>query len=571
MVDYYVSLDDGRRSALGFLGFSSSPYSQKHAAFWTELFDDYRERFHSKVRDVSATKMERLIRLIFAGSTELAVNSLDQKDDVNFENENGMTPLIAAVITGDARLVAELLERGASSTRPNRLGLNARDYGQSQGSAAILKALNPDFEISAADLVPSIISGDLESVQLILELKIDRENMSWAGWTPVHIATLEGQHEILEHLIGAGFFVNEAIEGGITPLMIAAMNGDLEAARILSPYSDVSAVSDNYETALDIALAHGHSHMVGSLLGNSGFATARFLEASATGALEIIDAAIMSGIDVNTPDDDGWTAVMYSIYAKQEAVFTRLIREGADVNSRSADGTTLLMVAVATKDQSVVEHVLREGADPIHRNKSGMSAEQIASEIGLDSIAQTIRKAAEVPSRKIQSLLAELGYYTGKVDGIMGPQTRSALADFEERYGPRWGDSEELIDRLTYATKNSVRLCNKTPATVSFAIHSKFKSKPARTRGWYTVKKDRCLNYATTSRNLERLFFYAKSHSGQKKISWTGKKEFCVKMRSVFDYPETVPTQCAKGAIKKGFYEVKITPGKGLQQNIVQQ
>jgi hypothetical protein len=35
----------------------------------------------------------------------------------------------------------------------------------------------------------------------------------------------------------------------------------------------------------------------------------------------------------------------------------------------------------------------------------------------------------------VQGRLAELGYYPGVVDGVMGPQTRAAIAAFESRHG----------------------------------------------------------------------------------------------------------------------------------------
>jgi lysozyme family protein len=35
----------------------------------------------------------------------------------------------------------------------------------------------------------------------------------------------------------------------------------------------------------------------------------------------------------------------------------------------------------------------------------------------------------------VQRRLGELGYYHGMVDGVMGPQTRGAIAAFESRHG----------------------------------------------------------------------------------------------------------------------------------------
>ncbi|MDE2029752.1 MAG: peptidoglycan-binding protein [Alphaproteobacteria bacterium] len=45
----------------------------------------------------------------------------------------------------------------------------------------------------------------------------------------------------------------------------------------------------------------------------------------------------------------------------------------------------------------------------------------------------TVRRSAVV--RIVQKELADLGYYTGRIDGIMGPQTRRAIKEFQSHQG----------------------------------------------------------------------------------------------------------------------------------------
>ena len=53
----------------------------------------------------------------------------------------------------------------------------------------------------------------------------------------------------------------------------------------------------------------------------------------------------------------------------------------------------------------------------------------------------------------VQQRLGRLGYYRGVVDGVMGPQTRAAIAGFESRNGMAVDGtiSRSLLDTLGLA------------------------------------------------------------------------------------------------------------------------
>ena len=52
---------------------------------------------------------------------------------------------------------------------------------------------------------------------------------------------------------------------------------------------------------------------------------------------------------------------------------------------------------------------------------------------------------------QVQSILADLGYAPGKVDGFIGPGTRNAIASFRANYGLASGDgiSADLMAELS--------------------------------------------------------------------------------------------------------------------------
>jgi len=69
--------------------------------------------------------------------------------------------------------------------------------------------------------------------------------------------------------------------------------------------------------------------------------------------------------------------------------------------------------------------------------------------------------------RAIQDALKEIGYYSGPLDGVLGPQTRSSIVAFETRAGhaPRGQASPELLNEL-----RSARRLDPAPATLEEAL-----------------------------------------------------------------------------------------------------
>ena len=86
------------------------------------------------------------------------------------------------------------------------------------------------------------------------------------------------------------------------------------------------------------------------------------------------------GANLDLQDNDGWTALHYSIYKDpnpkvdttgQFKVFVNLILKGANVNIQNKDGYTPLMFASMKKNLKVVKSLLKAGADDSLANMEG--------------------------------------------------------------------------------------------------------------------------------------------------------------------------------------------------------
>lgn len=71
----------------------------------------------------------------------------------------------------------------------------------------------------------------------------------------------------------------------------------------------------------------------------------KFLHASEQGHKDIVDILITQGVDINTKNADGMTALMFAARQGLIELTSMLIRKGTDVNAKDNYGKTALLFA----------------------------------------------------------------------------------------------------------------------------------------------------------------------------------------------------------------------------------
>ena len=120
--------------------------------------------------------------------------------------------------------------------------------------------------------------GDVAQVQQILSRTPDRlEHRDRRGLTPLHIATWEGQSDVLNTLIIHGADVNAKWnqvatgDGDWNALHIAGIRGQVEAAKLLiRSGTQINHSSIKGETPLDIAVGNGKRELAEFLRASGG-------------------------------------------------------------------------------------------------------------------------------------------------------------------------------------------------------------------------------------------------------------------------------------------------------------
>jgi len=168
--------------------------------------------------------------------------------------------------------------------------------------------------------------GSVSDVELLLAMGADVKAEDNFAWTPLLLACQHGYPEIVEVLIRSGADTSAKTKGGVSPMYFACSRGHFDIVRMLL-VADVTPDPGN----LHSALAYGHTACA-SLL---------------------IDA----GVDVNMPNDRGWTPLLVSSSSGNTHMVTRLLNAGADPNYMNKKGLTPLRIACA-KGHGEVAHVL---------------------------------------------------------------------------------------------------------------------------------------------------------------------------------------------------------------------
>jgi len=147
--------------------------------------------------------------------------------------------------------------------------------------------------------------GHLDGVELLLQYGADIEAKTSFGMTPLLSSLRWDRIGVTKFLIEKEANVNPTTELGRTPLIVSAVEGNVELARLLLENDADTALKDNYyqRTALHFAALYGQ--------------------------LDIVDALLKKGTDVNEKDKAGRTALDYACKYGHEKVAKLLKSSGA--------------------------------------------------------------------------------------------------------------------------------------------------------------------------------------------------------------------------------------------------
>lgn len=400
---------------------------------------------------------------------EAAVRALlARKADVNTPQADGTTALHWAVYHENVALVVDLLRAGANATLANREGATPLYLAGVAGNPVIMdKLLKNGVDVNGTvlrhgetPLMFAARTGRSDTVKLLLEAgaKVDAKD-TMRQTTALMWAAEQGHAEVARLLVAAGADVNaqstiggakkrrgvvykqgeDFHTGGVTPLILAARQGNLDAVKGLAEGgADLNKAAGDDSTAMLVAIQNGH------------YDVARYL--------------VEKGADINLANEKGWTPLYLAVKHRnletgtipvpnqsQAFDFIKLLLErNVDVNARmkfnteirngqratwfEEEGATAFMRAALCGDIEVMKMLLAKGADPMIATADKTTALMAASGVGYtEGFIQYRSKEDSIAAVK---LLLELGADVNAQNGagltaLHGAAHRAALDEIK--------------------------------------------------------------------------------------------------------------------------------------------
>ena len=179
------------------------------------------------------------------------------------------------------------------------------------------------------------------------------------------IALRNDDVQVVRRLLDLGFELNAADAHGQPGLSVAIRAESPKVVKVLleRPGIDVNALNAAGESPLMLAAIQGDLVDVKLLIGH--------------------------GARVNQP---GWSALHYAAASPHTDVLKFLIEQGADVQARSPNGTTPLMMAAQYGSEDVIDLLLAHGADAQARNDLDLGVVDFAKLSGRRPVVEHLQK-----------------------------------------------------------------------------------------------------------------------------------------------------------------------------------
>ena len=114
--------------------------------------------------------------------------------------------------------------------------------------------------------------------------------------------------------------------------------------------------------------------------------------AALEGDLETVNALLSLKANVNVPDNEGRTALMFAVVNSHAEIVEALLRAGARVNARARDGGTALMLAASNGNAQITRLLLNNGAKTGYRYVStGETAADLAADRGHTEVVEILQ------------------------------------------------------------------------------------------------------------------------------------------------------------------------------------
>jgi len=333
------------------------------------------------------------------GSVELIRLLVDRGADVSARAIDGRTPLMEAASSGNYEAAALLVHAGAPVAAANCNGRTALHCAAIRGAVDMLRLLlshgapiDAQMKSGETPLSIAIRFGYTDAALALLE-RGAALLPSADGTTPLHLAALGSDLELICVLLARGANVNAFDRTGMTPLHKAADEHEQRVevlSLLLIAGADPEARSRSGRTPFDVVPGGPKKAVWGDLPQKEPCfrAMSRAAQGRASALADMLDSdpklAHCSEYDL--------TALHCACMRQQTRCAELLLRAGADANARGPGGLTPLHIACWANDEETVRLLLSHGADASLQDERGQTAADVATSSSIRDVTSSRQK-----------------------------------------------------------------------------------------------------------------------------------------------------------------------------------
>lgn len=233
-------------------------------------------------------------------------------------------------------------------------------------------------------LIKAVEKNDLNSLEKLLKANlIDLSSvMNQEGYTPLIIACEKGFEAIVKLLLDHGAKIDgTTADGYFTPLRMAALSGHAHLVSMLleqgAPLWDTQSQVAEHQSALFVAAEFGRVDVVKVLLKyganvdvvEKDVNVTALNKAAEQGQSEVMILLIESGALINR--EECITPLIDASFFGRISCVELLLEHGIDVDTKDGRGSTALLYATQRSHVDVINLLLKYGADPSVVNQDG--------------------------------------------------------------------------------------------------------------------------------------------------------------------------------------------------------
>lgn len=223
-------------------------------------------------------------------------------------------------------------------------------------------------------------------------LLLSGANPSMPGYyeeTPLHLAAILGDIEIVQQLLEYKADVGASNNYGDIPLVLSIKNGRESVYTKLLDCGTVDICGNNSRTALIECARVGNLALISTLIGRGAkvnfqdeYGQTALMEAATSGHLRIVELLLANHSDVNLQSRLGDTALINACLYDRTDVIKLLLTNDARLDVQTSTGTIVFTVAGRGSGDDITKQLLLENIDTSVRNNYFVEALMSASQKG---------------------------------------------------------------------------------------------------------------------------------------------------------------------------------------------